>query len=212
MAGLRKIAREEHATIQMVMLTAWAALIWRVTAARDLCVSIPVACRRPEDESTVGCYVNTVITRLRLDPAQPFRAALYRTRESSLRALAQRELPADRILRLSGAPPVTTTMFDFQSGFAPITRLGDGGTGAELLDVSPAGAKYPLGLTCLEYGDLLDARLEFSGTPFGSDTARGMLDDYCEALSRICALGAESNLFALFETPRAPVDLPDFQF
>ncbi len=212
MAGLREMARAERATIQMVMLTAWAALIWRVTAARDLCVSMPVACRRPEDESTVGCYVNTVVTRLSLDPAQPFRAALYRTRESSLRALAHRGLPADRILRLSGKPPVTTTMFDYQSGFAPITRLGDGGTGAELLDVSPAGAKYPLGLTCLEYGDLLEARLEFSGARFGPDTARGMLDDYREALSRISARGAESDLFALFETARAPANLPDFRF
>ncbi|MFF2076347.1 beta-ketoacyl synthase N-terminal-like domain-containing protein [Kitasatospora sp. NPDC058162] len=216
--ALREIAREARVTMQMLLLTAWSALLWRIGAARDLCVSMPVAGRLHEDEGTVGCYVNTVLVRVAVKPGDSFRDLLGRVKESSLRALAHADLPADRVLRLTvpaGGKPIVTTMFDYQSGFVPMRRLGTQGPAVELLDTVPVGAKYPLNLTCIEYGHELRARLEFSGAQLRPETAARWLDDYREALVRVTDLGIHADLFEIVGAQRdshSPIPLPDFQF
>ncbi|MFF9076879.1 condensation domain-containing protein [Streptomyces sp. NPDC014872] len=217
LAGLRELAAGERVTLHMLLLAAWSALLWKVTAARDICVATPVAGRGPEDEDILGCFVNTLLVRVELRPQEPFSALLRTVRESSLRAQAHRYLPTDQVLRLAGLAGQTAadTMFDFQSGFHPLRRIGADGPAVKLLEIEPDGAKFALNLGWVEYGDELQAALEFSTALFREDTVRQWLDDYRGILERIARGGFTGDLFELLDSPTAPragTRLPDFTF
>ncbi|QXF32785.1 hypothetical protein CE143_06055 [Photorhabdus luminescens] len=169
--------------------------------------------RQLKDENTIGCYVNTVIVRARLDPHQPFHVVLNAVRQASLSAILHSAFPADRIQKLMANTSYHLTMFDFQNDVDPIKVLGGNGAAVELLDVDPNGAKYPLNLTCIEYGDELQARLEYSTSLFSQDTVSRWLNIYIGALTQLVTLGEETTLFALFDGQDDVFsDIPDFQF
>ncbi|MEK0101074.1 condensation domain-containing protein, partial [Streptomyces sp. A475] len=124
---LRELARRERATSNMVFLAAWAALLWRITGETDVTVAVPAAGRAPADEPVVGNYANTLVLRVRVRPDEPVSALLAAVREASLATLAHQDLPTDRIRRTArpgSAEPLAATMFGFNSGVAPLRRLG----------------------------------------------------------------------------------------
>ncbi|MFD0709600.1 beta-ketoacyl synthase N-terminal-like domain-containing protein [Photorhabdus akhurstii] len=210
---LRQMAMNSRVTVQMIMLTTWVALQWQISAQHDICVAMPVANRQLKDENTIGCYVNTVIVRAQLDPHQPFHVVLNAVRQASLSAISHSAFPADRIQKLMANTSYHLTMFDFQNDVDPIKVLGGNGAAVELLDVDPNGAKYPLNLTCIEYGDELQARLEYSTSLFSQDTVSRWLNIYIGALTQLVTLGEETTLFALFDGQDDVFsDIPDFQF
>ncbi|PHM44695.1 phenolpthiocerol synthesis type-I polyketide synthase PpsD [Xenorhabdus mauleonii] len=210
---LKLMAMNSRVTVQMLMLTTWAALQWQISAQHDICVAMPVANRQMKDENTIGCYVNTVIVRTRIEPHQPFRAVLNTVRQASLNAISHSAFPADRIQKLMANIPYHLTMFDFQNDVDPIRGFGGNGAAVELLDVDPNGAKYPLNFTCIEYGNELQARLEYSASLFSQDTAYQWLNVYVDALTRLVTLGEDIDLFTLFDGQGDTLsDVPDFQF
>ena len=205
--GLRSLAQAEHVTLNMVLLAGWAAQLWRITGARDLSIGMPVAGRDPADEAVVGNYVNLIVVRLRLRPAEPLRALLAEVRESALTAQAHRDLPADQILRaagLAGSASLATSVLNFQSGFRPVRSLG--GHRAELLDVDAEGAKFPLNLAFLEYGTELQARVKYASALFHPETVRTWLDEYSDLLHRAVECGGTADLFTLTSGAAAAIE------
>jgi len=201
-AGLRRVARAERVTLQMVLLAAWKALLWKISGERDIGVGTPVAGRQPADEDVVGNYVNMIVVRVRLRPEEPFGVLLTTVRDASLTAHAHRDLPSDHILRaarLVDSVPLATSVLNVQSGFSPLHRL-DGHGPAEFLDVDTDGAKFPLNLAVLEYGTELQARLKYASGLFHRETVRAWLNDYDDLLHRIVELGGAATLFALFRS------------
>jgi acyl transferase domain-containing protein len=215
---LRAVAHHDRVTPQMVLLAAWSTVLWRMTGVDDHCVAMPVSGRQPADEDTIGCYVNTVLVRLRMDPGGSFARLLTAVRDSTLQAIAHADLPTDDILRIARSEiggAVSTTMFDYQSGFDPIARLGPDGPAAELLDLSPPGAKYALNVTCIEYGDQLHVRMEYSSALFHRSDAQGWLDVFAAVLRQVADAGTDGDLPSFLGTPvagRAAPSLPEFRF
>ena len=81
------------------LLAALAALLHRHTRQTDLVIGIPVAGRtRTELEPLVGCFVNTVPLRCRVDPAAGFDELLRSSYAVLTGALAHQELPFEQIL------------------------------------------------------------------------------------------------------------------
>ncbi|SEP95062.1 beta-ketoacyl synthase N-terminal-like domain-containing protein [Lentzea albida] len=210
--GLVRFAKDERVTPQMVLLSAWSALLWRLAGQRDLPIATPTAGRAPADEHVVGCYVTTVLTRVRVRPDRPLRELLTEVRASTLAALAHQELPTDEVLRAARRPAgssgqISNVLFDYQSGVEPLRRLGADGPPVELLDVGPVGAKFALNLSCVDYDDRLDVRLEHADAG-----AAGLLDDFVALLGRITDPDATLlNLFGEHHQSPSP-DVPDFRF
>ncbi|KER03974.1 condensation domain-containing protein [Photorhabdus temperata] len=211
--GLKKIAKEHRVTIQMIMLTVWVALQWKITAVKDICIAMPVSNRLPEDENTIGCYVNTTIIRSEIHPQQPFLMALNKVKSASLSAISHCELPVDSIFKLVGGSAFDITMFDYHNAVLPVNYLGKEQQKVELLDIDPVGAKYPLNITCTEYGEDLQLRLEYSSALFGSEIASHWLNEFNHALERISMSGVEMDIFGLFDhTDNESEPIPDFNF
>ncbi len=101
--GLRALARRENATLFMVLLAAFAALLRHLTAADDLVVGTDVANRDHLDtEGMIGFFVNQLALRLRLAGNPGFRELLGHVREVSLEAYAHQDLPFERLVNAMG--------------------------------------------------------------------------------------------------------------
>ncbi|UNO40116.1 condensation domain-containing protein [Streptomyces sp. MST-110588] len=198
--SIRGLARRERCTPHMVMLAAWAALLWRIGGERDVTVAVPTAGRAPADETVVGNYANVIAVRVRVRPDEPFSALLAAVRETSLTTLAHQGLPTDRIRRIArpgSADPLAPTMFGFNSDVEPLHRLGEAGPAVELLDVGQGAAAFPLSVVVLEYGGEMRARFQYDPELFASATVRDWLEAYRLLLARLADQGPDARTSAL---------------
>ncbi|WP_327152087.1 non-ribosomal peptide synthetase [Nocardia sp. NBC_01329] len=95
---LRSMARGSGVTLFMVVHAAVALLLSRMSGATDVAVGVPVAGRGDAAlEDLVGMFVNTVVLRTRIDPAEGFSTLLDHRRRADLAAMAHADLPFDTV-------------------------------------------------------------------------------------------------------------------
>jgi hypothetical protein len=171
-AALTALARREKASLFMVLLAAFKALLWRYTGQLDLVVGVPTAGRtRLELEGLIGALANALILRTDVTGDPSFRELLARVRGVTLRAFAHQELPFERLVeelqprRSPAHHPIFQVMFnfrDFPPAMEEIPGLGLEDVklerGTALFDLSLALVRGPDGITCgLGYStDLFD--------------------------------------------------------
>jgi len=128
--ALEDFARREGATLFMVLLAAFQALLGRCAGQEEVAVGTPVAGReRPELEGLVGLFVNTLVLRGDLAGDPTPRQLLGRVRETALGAFANQALPFDRLVQALNPPrdpsrnPLFQAMFALQNAPAPPAEL-----------------------------------------------------------------------------------------
>lgn len=119
---LTGLSRREGATLFMVLLAGYYALLHRYTQQDDLSVATPIANRSvKESEGILGLFVNTLILRCDLKGEPTFRALLGRVRQLALEAYQHQDLPFDRLIEAlrpaRGAEPIplVQTVFALQN-------------------------------------------------------------------------------------------------
>jgi hypothetical protein len=91
---VRDASREHAATLNMVMLAAFAETLRRYSGQDDLVIGTTLGSRsRPELETIVGMFVNTAALRLRLGADATFRDAVAAARRAVLEANQHQDLP-----------------------------------------------------------------------------------------------------------------------
>ncbi len=96
---LRGLAHGAEATLFMVLLAGWDALLLRHGAAPDIAVGTPVANRdRAETAGLIGFFVNTLVLRADLSDDPTFATLLTRVRQETLEALARQEVPFEKLV------------------------------------------------------------------------------------------------------------------
>ncbi|HEX3529301.1 MAG TPA: amino acid adenylation domain-containing protein, partial [Thermoanaerobaculia bacterium] len=99
LAGLMAVARRSEATLFMVLLSAFFALVQRITGVDDLVVGTPIAGRmRSETSPLIGFFVNTLALRADLSGDPSLGEIVRRVRETTLSAYAHQELPFERLV------------------------------------------------------------------------------------------------------------------
>ena len=99
-AAVRRHGLGEGATPFMVLLAAFQLVLQRWSGREDVVLGTPVAGReRPEHEPLVGCFVNSTVLRVQVDPQAGFRQLLRVAREAALGALAHADLPFPQLVR-----------------------------------------------------------------------------------------------------------------
>lgn len=99
-AELKLLARAERATLFMVLLAGFQALIHHYTGQTDLVVGTDVAGReRTEFEPLIGFFVNQLVLRTDLSGDPSFRNLVGRTRQVALAAYAHQEIPFDLLVQ-----------------------------------------------------------------------------------------------------------------
>ncbi|MFC6982340.1 amino acid adenylation domain-containing protein [Streptomyces cirratus] len=171
-ARLGVVARENGATLFMVLLAGFQSLLARYTGQHDIAVGSPIAGRdRTELEPLIGFFVNTLVLRTDLSGDPAFTALLGRVRETALQAYEHQDVPFDRLVeelrpeRDLSRNPLFDVLFQLhpeQPDALPLEGVRvegvETGNGTSKFDLSLAMTEHPGGLTgTLSYAtDLFD--------------------------------------------------------
>jgi amino acid adenylation domain-containing protein len=203
--ALGRLAREERATLFMVLLAGFYELLARYSNQRDLVVGTPVAGRgRPELEHLVGYLGNTLALRAQPHPANSFRALLRDVRALAVEAYRRQEVPFERLVeelapaRDPGRPPLFQVLFALHDPAAAAGRLE--GLEEEPVAYDPGWSKFDLSLLAGERDGALALTWEFSSELFDAVTVERIAESY-EAL--LAAVVARPDL-PLAELPVVP--------
>ncbi|HEX2642975.1 MAG TPA: condensation domain-containing protein, partial [Thermoanaerobaculia bacterium] len=203
-AGLTALARQEGATLFMVLLAGWKALLHRYTGETDLLVGTAIANRnRAEIEGLIGFFVNTLVLRTDLAGAPDLATFLGRVRETTLGAYVHQDLPFERLVeelapdRSLAHTPFFQVMLVLQN--TPLGTLDLPGVTMEPFAARSTSAAFELNLSAMELGpgNGIGGTLEFDRDLFEPATAGRLAGHFVTLLGGIA------------EEPRRPVaDLP----
>lgn len=189
---LKSLSREMSGTLFMTLLAAFKVLLFRYTQQQDIIVGCPIAGRtRPETESMIGFFVNTLALRSKLDPEQSFRSFLASVREETLGAYANQEMPFDKLVeelhpqRSSTHTPFVQVFFALNNEF--VTKSLFPGVQTEEIDVETGTAKFDLTLVAKDRRDGLHLLAEYNTDLFSEARVLRLLDHLRELLSSILA-------------------------
>ncbi|MGC9163576.1 MAG: amino acid adenylation domain-containing protein [Thiomonas sp.] len=118
---LHQFALQLDATPYMVLLAAFAALLWHQSGQTDLVIGTPVRGRPSVDlEKVMGFFVNALPLRVRPDPAQSFASLVQQVRGVVLDAFAAPDAPLEQMLHFSSIQrddsrnPIYQAFFSYQ--------------------------------------------------------------------------------------------------
>jgi amino acid adenylation domain-containing protein len=152
---LEAVSRKQGATLFMTLLAAWQVLLHLYSGQDDIVVGTPVANRdRPELESVVGCLVNNVALRGKLNDNPTFSEFLEQIKQTTLSAFDHRELPFDMLVqainpeRSVNHAPVFQVLFALMS--FPIGAMAPAGLSAEMLELGVSESRFDLAIEVAE--------------------------------------------------------------
>jgi amino acid adenylation domain-containing protein/FkbM family methyltransferase/non-ribosomal peptide synthase protein (TIGR01720 family) len=210
LSAVRALAAGEGYTLFVVLMAAFQALLHRIAGTDDVVVGTSISERdRTEWELALGLFVNSIVLRVDASGDPPFLDFMARVRAAVMEAMANREVPFDRIvdsLKLarsrSGSP-------GFQIAFVlentPHAVLNIRGLRVRTYPIHNGTSLYDLFILVEERGDTLRLTAEYSSDLFDSETIEALLARYnrvladavrkpADRLSRLPLLaGRESN-------------------
>ncbi|OLL16865.1 non-ribosomal peptide synthetase [Rhodococcus sp. M8] len=179
--GLAEVARSHQASLFMVMHSAYAVLLSRLSGSDDITVGSVVAGRGDRLlDDLIGMFVNTLVLRTRVDPGARFEELLDRVRDSDLSAFSNADVPFERLVEVLKPPRSTARHPLFQAALAvesPGTRdISFSGVRATAAELDVPIAKFDLQLWLVERTDDagrpagVDAVFEYATDLFDADT------------------------------------------
>ncbi|TDC44700.1 amino acid adenylation domain-containing protein, partial [Actinomadura sp. KC345] len=188
-AGLLALARENGASLFMVMQAVFAALLTRLGAGTDVPIGSPVAGRTDEAlDDLVGMFVNMLVLRTDTSGDPTFRELISRVKETDLAAYGNQDLPFERLVevlnpaRSMARHPLFQVVLSFQNN--PEVRLELDGLSGGAEPLGSGAAKYDLSLYLEErHGDDgapggIEAGLEYALDLFDPGTAESIADRF----------------------------------
>ncbi|MGQ4596781.1 amino acid adenylation domain-containing protein, partial [Nocardia sp. R6R-6] len=197
-AGLVRLARANGATVFMVVHTALAVLLARLSGSGDIAIGTPVAGRGERElDDLIGMFVNTVVFRTRLSGGESFTEVLARQRETDLQAFANADVPFERLVEVLDPRRSTAHHPLFQVGlsFQNIAR-----TALELPGLTIAGVEADLNVSQFDLHLIVSDSYDESGAAagiggyftyatdlFDNDTVRAIADRLARILAAVAA-------------------------
>ncbi|MFL5382416.1 MAG: amino acid adenylation domain-containing protein, partial [Longimicrobiaceae bacterium] len=189
---LQRLGRSEGATLYMVVLSAFQALLSKYSGSEDVVVGSPIAGRgRGEVEGLIGFFVNTLVLRTDVSGDPSFRELLGRVREVTLGAYEHQELPFEKLVAelqpersLSHSPlfQVGFTLDNAQDTGGGLAGLSMQGLGAEL-----GFAKLDLSLGLAAGSDGLRGGLTYSTDLWEAATMRRLVGHFTRLVEQAAA-------------------------
>ncbi|WP_342659579.1 amino acid adenylation domain-containing protein [Rhodococcus ruber] len=189
-----ELARQNGSTLFMVLHTALAVFLARMSSSHDIAVGTAVAGRGDAAlDEMVGMFVNTLVLRTRIDPGSGFADHLARVRDSDLEAFTHAEIPFERVVELLAPERSTARHPLFQVALAlenlPPAGLELPGLSLAAVPFEVTTAKFDLSLTLREHTDLdgepagMSAELVFARDLFDDETVAGFARRFVRLLA-----------------------------
>ena len=195
------------ATPFMVSLAVFQLLLSHYSGQDDIAVGVPIANRdRPEIQSIVGFFTNTLVLRGDLSGNPAFLEFLARVRASALDAYAHQDLPFERLVaelrpqRVADRNPLFQIMFVYQAADAGELQVEGIRIAAE--DAGWMTSKFDLTFGVTEGSDGFRGLIEYATDLFDHDQVRRMAEHFCSLLADV----ARSPHQRLSELATVPAD------
>ena len=187
-------------------------MLARLTGRDDLLVAVPMASRtRPETESVVGLFMNTVTIRIRIDRDGTLRDLVQSVHAATARALANQELPTARVVELvrPDRDPARMTlvqvMFEMEESWAVPDR---GGLKWRPELMENGTTKFEIELTVTGASDGPRVRVNYNSDLFHPATGQLVADGYLAILQRLRddpgSLVADADIMSPGTPPSSP--------
>ncbi|HEX6547667.1 MAG TPA: amino acid adenylation domain-containing protein [Candidatus Dormibacteraeota bacterium] len=186
-----RFSQDQGVTPFMTLLTAFYAVLHRLSGQEDLVVGTPVAGRgRIETEPLIGFFVNTLALRVDLAGEPSFAALLERVRAVAIEGFAHQDLPFERLVeelaqdRDLSRSPVFQVMFVLQNQAQAALEglVASGPRSGDLRRVHWAldryASKFDLTLTASELKRGLRLQLEYAVDLFRPLTMRRLIERF----------------------------------
>ncbi|ELB87966.1 non-ribosomal peptide synthetase, partial [Rhodococcus wratislaviensis IFP 2016] len=194
--ALLALARGRNTSLFMVMHTALAVLLARLSSESDITVGAPIAGRGEESlDELVGMFVNTLVLRTHVDLASSFADSLADARSADLSAFAHSDIPFERLVdvlnpaRSRAHHPLFQVAFSFQN--LATTTLELPGLHVEGLDVPNTISNFDLHLTLSEKHDadgspdVIEAQFTYATDLFDESTVRAFAERFTRVLASV---------------------------
>nr|WP_240930806.1 non-ribosomal peptide synthetase [Rhodococcus sp. B10] len=188
------VAHAAGATPFMVVHSALAVLLARLSASDDIAVGTPVAGRgESELDDMIGMFVNTLVLRTRVDTGASFEDVLDEVRENDLSAFAHADIPFEKLVevldpnRSRGRHPLFQVMLTFQNLATTLLELPN--LTVSGMEFDAIAAKFDLQVTVADAygsgGDVDGWAVEFTYATdlFDDVTVRGWASAFVRLLT-----------------------------
>ncbi|HEX5289050.1 MAG TPA: amino acid adenylation domain-containing protein, partial [Streptosporangiaceae bacterium] len=198
-AGLRGLARDEQATLFMILLTAFQLLLAHYTGSTDIAVGTPVAGRDAEEtETLIGLFFNAIVLRTDLSGEPSFRELVQRVRRVALDAFSHGEVPFEWLLeelrpdRDLSRTALFQVWFEMDTTEAAVLTL----PGLEVSEhaVPHHAVKFDLSMSVLEREDRLGVLIGYRRDLFAPETVDRFAAAFRELLAGAVADGTRRAL------------------
>ncbi|WP_445234360.1 amino acid adenylation domain-containing protein, partial [Duganella rhizosphaerae] len=193
-AGLRALAARHGATLFMTLLAGWAALLSRLSGQDDVVVGSPVANRQhAELEGLIGCFVNTLALRVRLQDNPSVAGLLAAVKAVTLAAYEHQDLPFEQVVEAVKPPrsrshsPLFQVMLSLNNSTGANAALSLPGLTLAPVELPHATAQFDLSLHLGDNGQTLGGHLEYATALFERDSIERLAGYWLTLLAAMVA-------------------------
>ncbi|WP_097004911.1 non-ribosomal peptide synthetase [Lacrimispora amygdalina] len=187
---LGEIAKENGATMYMVLLAAYNTLLYRYTGQEDIIVGSPIAGRPHADlQNIIGMFVNTLAMRNYPQGEKTYKQFLAEVREMALGAYENQDYPFEEIVEKLGLKgdmsrnALFDTMFALQNMETGIFELAG-------LKAAPYGSgasisKFDITLAAIETQEGISFELEYGIKLYKKETMEALSEHFVNILKEV---------------------------
>ena len=190
--ALEALARAHEATLFQVLLAAFKAVLARFSGQTDVVVGAPIANRtRPEIESLIGCFVNSLVLRTDLAGDPGFAESLARVRRTAIAAYEHQDLPFEKLVeelqpeRDMSRNPLAQVTFQIQNAPGALREKPEGLD--RVVHIDRATAIFDLAFSLWETRNGLVGGIEYATDIFDAATVQGLVDALQAVLRAVVA-------------------------
>ncbi|MBX8596518.1 amino acid adenylation domain-containing protein [Pseudomonas cichorii] len=189
--ALKALGQRHGTTLYMTVMSAWAALLSRLSGQDEVVIGSPMANRtRAEVEPLIGFFVNTLAIRVDTSGQPDVGSLLARVKAQTLAAQRHQDLPFEQVVEIVNPfrslshTPIFQAMLSWQDTGVGQAALGE----LQLEDLGLLNdiAKFDLSLDLGENNGRLSGNLEYATALFDEATAQRYLG-YLERILRAMA-------------------------
>lgn len=212
---LQELAKNEQATLYMVLQGAFLALMTKLGAGEDLVLGGPMAGRDQEElMANVGMFINTVVMRTDTSGDPCFKKLLQRVKRTCIEAMEYQYVPFDHIVetlkpvRVPSRHPLFQIMFALQNTPQPALVLD--GEKADIRLHTVGQPKFDLNIEmCEKFNgsnlEGIEVLVEYRTDLYQSASVSALMQRYIMVLEQVLSNPAISALTVMTEQEREKV-------
>ncbi|PEY73226.1 non-ribosomal peptide synthetase [Bacillus thuringiensis] len=188
--ALQEMSQRNGSTLYMTLLSAYAVWLNHYSDQEDILIGSPIANRNlSEIEGVIGCFVNTLVMRIKMSRELSFGKLMESVNQIALEAYSHQEVPFEKLVtelqpkRESSYSPIFQTMFVLQNTNQNELKIPN--LSIKRVNTDSVTSKFDLTLYLEEQSDGLAGAIEYNVNLFDRLTIERMAQHFSLLLEAV---------------------------